>query len=175
MIDDATFQPRMQKIGELVARLDSEETARARELLQAVMDLHGEALDRIVQRLRDFGDSGEALIDSLTADPLISSVLLLYGLHPLDFETRVRRAVDRLGPVLRSRGAFAELLGFEGGAVRIRLRGVDGAATAREVRSLIEEEFYAAVPDAGSLTLVGLEKFAPPDFVPLALVAHDRL
>ena len=174
MIDETRLQQRMQKIGDLVAHLDQGETAKSRELLEAVMDLHGEALDRILQRLRA-SDGGEELVQSLAADPVISSVLLLYGLHPLDFETRVRRVVEALGPVLRSQGVYVELAGLDGGAVRVRLRGVDSSATARSVRSLIEEQFYAAAPDAASLTVVGLEKFAPPDFVPLEMVAHDRI
>ena len=54
--------------------------------------------------------------------------------------------------------------------MRIRVRGVDNAFTARTVKSAIEEELYAAAPDAASLVLLGLEKFAAPDFVPLEKV-----
>ena len=35
------------------------------------------------------GEPGHALIASLAGDDLVSSLLLLYGLHPLDLETRV--------------------------------------------------------------------------------------
>jgi hypothetical protein len=51
--------------------------------------------------------------------------------------------------------------------VRIHIRGVDNALTARTVKSAMEEELYAAAPDATSLVLQGLENFAAPDFVPL--------
>jgi hypothetical protein len=54
--------------------------------------------------------------------------------------------------------------------VRIRLRGIDSAFTARTVKSAIEEELYAAAPDAASVVLQGLENFAAPDFVPLEKV-----
>ena len=131
------------------------------------MDLHGEALDRVLQRLRGGGEAGEAILDSLGADPVVASVLLLYGLHPLDFETRVRRAIEKVRPALRSYGSDAELSSVNAGAVRIRVRGVDSAFTARTVKSAIEDELYAAAPDAVSLVLLGLEKFAAPDFVPL--------
>jgi hypothetical protein len=175
MIDEKTLQQRMQRIAELVSHLDSEAgaavKAQSRELLQAVMDLHGEALERILQRVRETGEAGEKVLDSLGADPVVASVLLLYGLHPLDFETRVRQALDRamgkLRHTLHSSKTDAELNGLEGGAIRIRLRGVDDASTARTVKSAIEEELSAAAPDAASLVLLGLEKFAPPDFVPL--------
>jgi hypothetical protein len=171
MIDDTKLQQRMQRIGDLVGQLDSQEAAKSRELLASVMDLHGEALDRIFQRLREAGEAGEAVIHCLAADPVVSSVLLLYGLHPLDFETRVRVAVDKIGPTLRSYGVYADLVGIVAGAVRIRFRGVDSAFSARTVKSALEEELYAAAPDAASVVLLGLEKFAAPDFVPLEMVA----
>ncbi len=44
---------------------------------------------------RDAGDAGMAIIDRLGRDSMVSSVLLLYGLHPEDFESRVVKAVDR--------------------------------------------------------------------------------
>jgi len=135
------------------------------------MDLHGEALDRIFQRLREAGEAGNAVIQCLAADPVVSSVLLLYGLHPLDFEMRVQQAVDKVGPTLRQYGVYAELAGIDAGSVRIRFRGVDSAFTARSVRSAMEEELYAAAPDAVAVVLLGLEKFAAPDFVPLEMVA----
>jgi hypothetical protein len=174
MIDEKNFQQRMQRIADLVSHLDSEAgagvKAQSRELLQTVMDLHGEALERILQRLRGDGEAGEKLVVSLADDPVVASVLLLYGLHPLDFETRVRRAVEKVRPTLRSYGTDAEVSGIDGGAVRIRLRGVDSAFTARTVKSAMEEELYAAAPDATSLVLLGLENFAPADFVPLEKV-----
>ncbi len=43
-------------------------------------------------------------------------------------------------------------------------------STARSVKSLVEEELYAAAPDAVSVDFLGLEKFASPDFVPLEQV-----
>lgn len=175
MIDEDKLKQRMQHIADLVRRLDTEADAGAaraqsRELLESVMDLHGEALERILQRLRGAGAASEELLDSLAADPVVASVLLLYGLHPLDFDTRVRRAIEKARPTLRNYGTDAELIGTAGGAVRIRLRGVDNAFTARTVKSAIEEEIYAVAPDATSLTIIGLEKFAAPDFVPLEKV-----
>ena len=111
MIDEDKLQQRMQRIAELVRRLDSAADsgvrAQSRELLEAVMDLHGEALERVLQRLRGGGEAGAAILDSLGADPVVASVLLLYGLHPLDFETRVRRAIEKVRPTLRSYGSDA--------------------------------------------------------------------
>jgi hypothetical protein len=171
MIDEDKLQQKMQRIAALVSQLDTEAgaavRAQARELLESVMDLHGEALERVLERLHAAGEAGGEILGSLAADPVVSSVLLLYGLHPLDFETRVRGAIEKVRPTLRSYATDADLLGVAGGAVRIRLRGVDNAFTARTVKSAIEEELYAAAPDAASVVIIGLEKFASPDFVPL--------
>jgi hypothetical protein len=169
-MDETKLQQRMQRIGDLITSMDSEESAQSRELLEAVMDLHGEALERLLQRLREAGDAGALIITALAADPVVSSVLLLYGLHPLDLDTRVRQAIEKAGPALRSYGVYAELVSLHAGAVRIRLRGVDSSFTARTVKSAVEEELYAAAPDAASVVLLGLEKFAAPDFVPVEMV-----
>ncbi len=171
MIDEDKLQQRMQRIAELVHRIDavtdSGVRGQSRELLEAVMDLHGEALDRVLQRLRGAAEAGAEILESLSADPVVASVLLLYGLHPLDFETRVRRAIEKARPTLRSYGSDLELSSVTAGAVRVRVRGVDSAFAARTVKSAIEDELYAAAPDAVSLVLLGLEKFAAPNFVPL--------
>jgi Fe-S cluster biogenesis protein NfuA len=171
MIDEDTLRQRMQRIDQLVRQLDSTADAgvkqQSRELLQSVMDLHGEAIERMLVCLQGAGEAGEKLLGSLASDPVVSSVLLLYGLHPLDFETRVRGVVEKVRPALRSYGVDAELTNAAGGAVRIRLRGIDSVFTARTVKAAVEDELYAAAPDATSLVLLGLENFATPDFVPL--------
>jgi Fe-S cluster biogenesis protein NfuA len=175
MIDEQKLQQRMQRIAELVSNLDSEEVApgvrgQAKELIESVMDLHGEALDRTLQVLHAAGESGEKLLGSLADDPVVSSVLLLYGLHPLDFETRVRRALEKVRPTLHNYGTHAELMTWKGGAVRIRMHGADSSFTARAVKAAVEEELYAAAPDAVSVVLIGLEKYSSGDFVPLEMV-----
>ena len=167
MTDESKLQQRMQKIGDLIHRLDPAEAARTRELLESVMDLHGEALDRMLQRLRASGDAGESVIGDYAADPVVSSVLLLHGLHPLDFETRVAQAIERAHATLHAYGVFAEVTLAREGNVRIRFRGVDSAFTARAAKAAVEDQMYASAPDAANVTFLGLEKFAERDFVPV--------
>ena len=76
-----------------------------------MIELHGAGLERILDKLADAGDAGLALIDALAEDDLVGSILLLHGLHPLDLETRVRQALDKVRPLLRSHGGNVELLG----------------------------------------------------------------
>jgi hypothetical protein len=174
MVDEEKLRHRMQRIADLVQRLDSAQDAglkaQAKELMESVMDLHGEAMERVLAAIRDSGDSARRILAALSVDPVVSSVLLLYGLHPLDFDARVRAAAEKITDRLRSQGARVEGIAVDEGAIRILVRGVDHAFTARSVKSLIEEEIYAAAPDAASLVIDGLEKFAPADFVPLEKV-----
>ncbi len=174
MMEESKLRERIQRISDLVRRLDGapDQNVRVqvRELLQSVMDLHGEALGRMLERIGGVGDAGSSLVDSFAADPVISSVLVLYGLHPVDFESRVRAALDSAHSALRAQGAIAELISSSEGDVRVRIRGVGDAATACAVRAILEDELYAAAPDASSVVLSGLEKFSSPDFVPLEQV-----
>src|SRR5262245_29997981 len=83
-MDDALRQ-RIHRIDALVQQLrasDSELTAGALELLQIVMDLHGAALDRLMEIVAESGDAGWHLIESFGRDETVGNILLLHGLHP---------------------------------------------------------------------------------------------
>ena len=71
--------------------------------------------------MEQLAKAGDELVGELARDELVGSLLLLYGLHPLDLETRVRQALEKVQPTLRSRGGSAELLELTEGAVRVRL------------------------------------------------------
>src|ERR1700693_5941776 len=96
--NDRDVRQRMERI-EILLR-EAEESAdpqtqgRTREIVQTVLDLHGSALERMLETIAEAGAPGLAMIDALARDGLIGSVLLLYGLHPLDLESRVRQALD---------------------------------------------------------------------------------
>ncbi len=96
---------------------DEDARAHARALVQALMDFHGAAIARLLERIAETGEAGGDQIESLASDELISSLLLLYGLHPLDVETRVQNALERVRPYLKSHGGNVELIGVSEGAV----------------------------------------------------------
>ena len=109
------FRNRIERVEALIHEVerfpDAEVRARTQELLRTVIELHGAALERILEKLAEAGGTGLALIDALADDDLVGSILLLHGLHPLDLETRVRQALDKVRPLLRSHGGNVELLG----------------------------------------------------------------
>jgi Fe-S cluster biogenesis protein NfuA len=156
------FQRRLARIEELIAALEALPDRRVREqvseLVQTLLDLHGNGIERILSVVFDSGATGAGVIDQLGQDRLVSGLLLLHGLHPLDLETRVRQALEEVKPRLGLHGGSVELVGVtEDGAVRIRLEGnCNGCPSSRvTLHSTIEEELYAAAPDITSLEVEG--------------------
>jgi Fe-S cluster biogenesis protein NfuA len=143
--------------------------------MQTLIELHAVALQRILERLAEAGATGSALIDSLAADDVVASVLLLHGLHPLDLETRVCQALDKVRPVLRSHGGNVDFLSLADGVVRLRMLGsCDGCpSSALTLKTAIEGAIYESCPDVagievegpapnGRATSVGKERVALP-------------
>jgi hypothetical protein len=147
---------------ELVRRVRALEDIRARdtalELVQVVMDLHGAALERTLALIAQT-EGGGAIIDQLAHDPAVSPLLLLHDLHPVDLETRVRRAVEQRS--LARRGCSARVVSVADGQIRLRVEG--DAGFAEQVRAAIVE----AAPDAGEVLIESEAAAAPPNFVPL--------
>jgi Fe-S cluster biogenesis protein NfuA len=174
MPDDKDFQLKVQRIGALVGELenigDAETRASAKALVQLLLDLHAVGLERVMEIVAKNGDSGQRTIDDLGRDPLVSSLLVLYGLHPLDLETRVAQAVEKLRPKVCKGGGELELLSNESGVVRIQLQvtGHSCGSTGKTLKAMVEDALYEAAPDVGHLLIEGLEE---PDgssgFVPL--------
>lgn len=100
------FTRRSDRIEELVSRVegsgDQAMRAVAQELLQAVIELHGVALDRILTAVAEL-PAGAAAIERMAEDELVSSVLSLHGMHPVSLEERVLVALDKARPYLKSR------------------------------------------------------------------------
>ncbi len=131
---------------------------QARELVQTLLDFHGAAVARILERIADQGGSGDSLIDSLASDDLVSNLLLLYGLHPVGLETRVGQALDKVRPYLQTHHGDVTLLGVTEGIVRLRMQGsCHGCpSSAMTLKNAIEEAIYAAAPDVAAIEVEGV-------------------
>jgi Fe-S cluster biogenesis protein NfuA len=169
--EEREFQERVKKIGSLVQELDNVADpaagTAAKALLQSLMDLHGTGLERVLEIVFQSSDGGSRVIDELGRDPLVGSLLILYGLHPEDLQTRVERKLEQIRSKLSKMGTEAELLSVTGGEVRLRMKS-DGHAcgsTAHSMRAMVEEEIYDAAPDLTSLAIEGLEEKSASGFV----------
>ena len=129
------------------------------------MELHGAGLERILEIVSSTGgDAGAVLLQSLAHDELVSSLLVLYGLHPENFETRVRRGLDKARPFLRSRGASLDVVAIEADQVRLKINGPASA----EFEEAVREALLETAPDAVDISIEGGVGRAPSSsFVPL--------
>lgn len=173
MVDEKEFRDRVQEIGKLIADLDSisDNKARtsARVLVQLVMELHGAALERLMEIIFSNGAAGSEIIDALGRDRVVSSLLVLHNLHPDDTETRVARAIEEVGRQLRKQDVDVQLVGFDAGAVTVHAQTSAHAcgSTADTVRAKVEEAIYEAAPEITSLNIEGLEPKSASGFVGL--------
>lgn len=168
MRETSEFQERIGRIEGLIQKLESVADpalrSSARELISALMEMQGAGLERILEIVAASGEAGAEIMASMGADPLVGSLLVLHNLHPLDFETRVRQALEKLRPVLRSQDAHAEAIAVTGGTVRLKLVGGGTAALEPAVREALLE----AAPDAAEVIIEGGKPAGhAPGFVPV--------
>jgi Fe-S cluster biogenesis protein NfuA len=129
------------------------------------MELYGAGLERITEIVFEKGEAGREILDQFGRDELVGNLLAANGLHPLDLEARVRRAVDKLRTT-----ATVESLSVEQGVIRLRLRasGSGCGSSAATLKSSVEAAIYEAAPDLVQLVIEGLEETgAASGFVPL--------
>jgi hypothetical protein len=113
------FQQRLARMEELINALntapDSSICLQARELVQTLLELHASGFEKTLDMIYSSAESGQTLIDRLAEDPLISNLLVLHGLHPLDLETRVRNALAVIGEVVNEHPGFVMMKTRVGG------------------------------------------------------------
>src|SRR5260370_38000815 len=121
------FQAELQRLHAMLQDIERSAAPAAleqtRAIVRAVLTLHGAGLERLLSHLEAAGGAGRPILDACAADDVVSGLLLLHGLHPLDVVTRVRQALDDVRPYLRSHGGNVVLLGVADGVARLRLEG----------------------------------------------------
>ena len=164
----------IQRIDELVHQLeeisDPNIRSMARELVQLLMEMHGQGLERILDKIWQKGTFGSEMIDELGRDEIVGPLLLLYNLHPLDLQTRVLQALDKVRPYLKSHGGNVEFLDLDDdGVVRLKLEGSCHGCPSSSItmKLAIEEAIYQAAPDITNLLVEGVVQSLPKGFVPL--------
>ena len=123
---------------------------RAEELVRTVVELYGAGLERLLELAYDAGALSDEVLDVLAGDELVSSLLLVHGLHPYGVLERVERALDDVRPYLGSHGGDVELLEVTAdGVVRLRMLGsCDGCASSSVTLELaVDGAIRAAAPE----------------------------
>ena len=153
---------------------DSQARTITEELVQALLDMYGEGLSRLLEITADSEVSGIALIDTFARDELLSSLFTLHGLHPLDLRSRVLEALDEVRPYLKSHGGNVEFVKLEDGIAYLRLEGSCNGCAGSTVtlKVAIEEALIKAAPDLNGLQVEGVveppptRSVTPVTFVP---------
>lgn len=149
-LDDSEARERVAKVetllGEVEALADPAARSKAVETVQALLDLYGEGLARVMAHA---GRSGTAFTRPLAEDELVSHLLILHDLHPDDLETRLHRALDGVRYSLESHGGKVELLSVAEGVVRLRLDGSFDRSllSAATFKNSIESAIQEAAPE----------------------------
>ncbi len=146
------FRLQTERVEKLAAKLqsagDPEIRATALDLVQSVIELHGTALEHMIDCISQT-PGGEAALDAAVNDDMVASMLLLHGLHPDDIETRVLRGIDKVRPYLQSHGGDVELASVLAGIVRLVLRGTCGScpSSSLTLKNAVEDALFEAAPD----------------------------
>jgi hypothetical protein len=106
---------------------------KAMEAVQALVEMYGEGLARIVARV----DARE-----LVEDDLVEHLLLVHDLHPVPVEERVRGVLPD----------GVELASIENGVVRLRIDGKCGKSVDDAIRR-VAPDVEEIIPDDAELVL----------------------
>jgi Fe-S cluster biogenesis protein NfuA/nitrite reductase/ring-hydroxylating ferredoxin subunit len=186
----------VQEVGDRIERLLEEIRSmvsppawqRVEELMRTVVELYGSGLRKIVDVVATPGLANEAIIARLLDDKLVESLLVIHGLHPEDFATRVAKALDRVRPYLGSHGGAIELLRADedSGEVTLRLGGsCDGCPSSLlTVKLAVEGAIREVAPEVTRIEVEGIVEAADgkhglnggkdgvqPEWLPLGMAA----
>jgi Fe-S cluster biogenesis protein NfuA len=165
------FQEKFRRLGALVDQLDAGpggcSSESCRELIQLLMEVHGAALERMLEIVDQSGAQGEAIILKVGEDPIVRPLLVLYSLHPENLESRVLKALDAARQRLRKLNSDVELIEACEGTVKVRIRTAGHAcgSTAKTAHSIVEECVYDFAPDLDALEIHEPEVDVAPGFV----------
>jgi Fe-S cluster biogenesis protein NfuA len=172
-IENGDFQKRAEQVEQLIAQISTiaDEKARstALELVQSLMDLHGAAITRMVEVLRDSGESGRNQLVKLGKDPLICGLLVLYGVHPLTLEQRVQSALEIARPQLRKHNATVELREITDVVIQVKIdaSGHGCGSSPDAIKQIVEQAVREAAPEVVEIVAEGVTSTAS-GFVPVS-------
>jgi Fe-S cluster biogenesis protein NfuA/nitrite reductase/ring-hydroxylating ferredoxin subunit len=161
-------------VDDRVARVESlldeiESQPQALEVVQALVEMYGEGLARIMARLDGAGDS-------LVEDELVAHLLLLHDLHPVPVEQRVLAALEEVRPYMESHKGGVELVSIEEGVVRLRLQGSCSGcpSSTMTLKLAIEDAIHKAAPDIDEIVADGVVEEAPPPLLQIQIAGQPQ-
>lgn len=159
VMDSDQQQQRMQELFAQIDRLaDSEEKAIMQDGMQEIINFYGIGIKRMLQIISKSHKAAD-IYNELISDGLISNLLLIHNLHPLDVKTRMYNALEKLRPYVEGHGGSIEIASIEGEVATIRMsgscKGCPSSASTLEIgiRKLIQEH----CPEIVELEILGVD------------------
>jgi Fe-S cluster biogenesis protein NfuA len=169
-MNDTQARERVERVDALLERVDALGDPEARELavelVQALLEVYGEGLARILAQ-------ANGLAEGFVDDELVAHLLLLHGLHPVPLADRVTQALAEVRPYLATHGGDVELLGVgEDGVAHLRLKGSCSGcpSSAITLKSAVEEAIHKAAPDVEDIVAEDDPGGAPTELLQIDLV-----
>jgi Fe-S cluster biogenesis protein NfuA/nitrite reductase/ring-hydroxylating ferredoxin subunit len=165
---------RVQELTGLVDELpDPRARALTQELVSAIIAMYGDGLGRIMATIEGAREAGATILDELSQDGAVASLLLIHDLFPISLEDRVMEALDTVRPYMESHGGNVELVSLQEGVAKLVLQGsCNGCSASRATLELaIKQALDEHAPDLVGLEVEGVtEPAAPPGGFALPVV-----
>jgi Fe-S cluster biogenesis protein NfuA/nitrite reductase/ring-hydroxylating ferredoxin subunit len=136
----------------------------AEEVVRLLVGLYGAALERTLEIVDEGGEEVWGLFDRFTADELVRTLLILHDLHPSDLDTRIREAIEKVRPYLKSHGGGVEVLSMDDdGVLLLRLQGsCEGCPSSTlTVKLALERAIMEAAPEVTEVRAEGVAERDP--------------
>jgi 3-phenylpropionate/trans-cinnamate dioxygenase ferredoxin subunit len=138
----------LEEVQRLIAELEAHPDPAVRDavarLLEGIDAVHRTALTHLVGAIQ--GMAGEAFMNRLTADPAIRLLLMSYDLIAVDRRLHAEEALDGVRGHLHDHGVDVELTEVVGGAVYVKLHGLErGTVPMEAARHDLEEALRAGL------------------------------
>jgi hypothetical protein len=162
-VKDDAFANKLQRVERAMASaerlLDAAGLEVARELVTAILDVHHDALEDLIEAVE--GATGEAVV-TIACRPRVAWLLGLHGINPDPLEGRAHEAL-RAASVAPGDDGRAEIVRVEGERVSVRVLGTTEAGR-RRLTDSVERQMAALAPEA-ELVFEGLP--SEPNVAPL--------
>lgn len=166
-LDNAAVRQRLTRLDELLEQVEQAPgpaAEAAMEAVQALTDVYGEALARVLDA------ASPPLADRLGDDELVGHLLVLHDIHPAPLPDRVERAIADVRPYVESHGGRVELAGIAAGVARVRLSGTCGscASSTTTLEQVVAESVLAMAPELSGVEPVEQVRERPePAWIPV--------
>jgi len=164
-----TLMHQIEQHLELLGQLaDARAASTAQELARCLLEVHRVGLSRMLELVAQ-SPHHEAITTAWTADPLVSNLLALHDLHPLDPATRVRMVVQQMRAAFDAHGLVVLGADLANGEVCLRLLGnlPPSVETLDTLKRQVQEAMAALVPEVAAVVI---EEQREPPRVSLPLI-----